>query len=321
MNDIYKKKAKKYKYKYLKLKQGYFAEGGWGKSFEGCTTNPPKKFSPESLEKLRIVQDTNFYIYIPNININSFAGNKDYIGRLLSYNDYNNELQIYKKNLQILNHSIKNFISLNMEKYIRKIVFACAIFKEERSPSVPGPIKAVLFPENHLKKTFPNCSTIGKEEFYGYIISDNSGKLLKDLSFSYQCIYNLLINLKDAIENFLKPLHESYYVLDDINWDKDINWDLNIHFKKDIYWDQNIYWDENKKNIYFNISKIKTNSNKDEHYKDFKGLLYYIFILCTFVPKLSYLIQIINKKLKDDDKITSDYLIRTLDVLIDYIKK
>ena len=35
MNDIYEQKAKKYKYKYLKLKNEYFGEGGGLKSFFG----------------------------------------------------------------------------------------------------------------------------------------------------------------------------------------------------------------------------------------------------------------------------------------------
>jgi hypothetical protein len=36
MNDIYKKKVKKYKYKYLKLKNNYIAEGG-GIDFDNIT--------------------------------------------------------------------------------------------------------------------------------------------------------------------------------------------------------------------------------------------------------------------------------------------
>ena len=131
MTDIYKQKARKYKNKYLKLKQEYIAKGGViFRRISGCTIIPPPKFSYETLFKLQISRNYPLTsISDSKSQINSFC-NPNNFGRLLSYNDYQKELENFKS----LNPAPNFFFDPVMEEYV-KIKYACLIEKEKSSKS------------------------------------------------------------------------------------------------------------------------------------------------------------------------------------------
>ena len=234
MNDIYYEKAKKYKYKYLKLKREYIAKGGvWGlKNLSSCIARPPMLFSQNSLNELKIERDYPMTSTSDSKSLINKFNNINYIGRLLSYNDYQKELANFKS----LKPPPNFFFNPIMEQYIR-IKYACLIFKEKRVAPlqmaplqiVSGTYKAMFLPDNHLKQTFPKCSVIGSADSYGYIISNTSkslSQLCLNSQFSMPIINSikiqhaiiLLNKLIEAIQNFLIPLHNQGYVLD-FDWD------------------------------------------------------------------------------------------------------
>lgn len=161
---------------------------------------------------------------------------------LLNYNDYNKILQ---KLDELTDELTKKKINL---KYIN-ILLACKIYKEERN-------KLNKLSSNNLISTiFPNCekmlkTTVKKSPYFGYIISSN-----KNIDGNISEIF--IEKLLDAIKNFIVPLHNASYVLNNIN----VN---------------NILWAENE--VYFNIDIEKMTENTDNN-KDFISLKKYILNL------------------------------------------
>ena len=274
MDNIFKHKAEKYKYKYLKLKQEL--EGGSidnkASFFDDdgnniCLYNLPittfhhykdRIMINDTISDSIIIEDSNLpgqikqklnikidrYIHNspdPNVQSSQFDDfckyNKEgYIGKILNYNHYN-------KIFQTLNELRENNINLI---YIN-ILLACRIYKEKRN------ILNKLSSKNLILTIFPNCEKMFKTSandspYFGYIISSN-----KSIDGNISEIF--IINLIDAIKNFIVPLHEAGYVLNNI----DVN---------------NILWDENK--VYFNIEKMTKNTDNNI---DFISLKYYIINL------------------------------------------
>jgi hypothetical protein len=121
-----------------------------------------------------------------------------------------------------------------MLQYIPEIIYACRI-KNDKSTTY-----------NALKKIFPNCTKSTNSTRYGYIITKNMGKNI-NVHMKISDLIIFIPNLIDAIRNFIIPLNNANYFLNNI--------DL-----------KNIYWDKNRRKVFFNISKMTkdTNSNKDE---------------------------------------------------------
>jgi hypothetical protein len=260
MSNIYKQKAEKYKYKYLKLKQELY--GG-----NKCTYNLPILFNKNELNvdkdnipnKLNIktdflTNDKKFYIF----------NKKGYIGRIYEYNEYDDIIS--KLNL------FKNIPNINQD-YI-DIVYACTIHKCNDK-------EIGIFSNN-----FKNCKIV-INRFYGYIIS--SSKSLRNFN-NYNNIQNylkLIDNFKYAVTNFIIPLHNAGYVLNNINLD-------------------NIYWDEDKNKIYFNILKMTENTNK---YIDINGLSCSIFY---FLYEQKLITDLLLKIFCNNNSMTIDYLLLKL---------
>jgi hypothetical protein len=290
MNDIYiyKEKAEKYKYKYLKLKQEL--EGG-EYLYNECKSNPPKYFDNETLEKLIIEED---YPKDNTININSFSNNYDYVGRLIKsktnrfYDEYNIELTNSNKNYKII-ESLQNS---KMLEYIPKIVYACTI-KNDKSF-----FSKTSFTYDTVDKFFPHCTKRNKSKKYGYIITTNIG-----INITYYISTSDLIkfikHLIVAIENFIIPLHNASYVLNNI--------DLN-----------NIYWNEQQ--VFFNISKMKYDTNMNT---DIKNLIKSIkTLLVSHIDSYShnnYYENVIEDITTQIEKLRNNNLIIILNNIIIYL--
>ena len=269
MDDIYKHKAEKYKYKYLKLKQEL--EGG-DNQYNDCMVCPPILFDNEILNNIE-------YEYFPdptntNININSF-NNNNHIGRLLKSKTKKSTIS-----KDIFQTELENFDIIKNNKYIDEthipqIKYACKIIN----------IKKSLFnysnAYNILHKFFPNCNKSKISSKYGYIISTNPGESIKkDMKISDLIIF--INNLKNAITNFIKPLHNIKYVLNNI----------------DFY---NIKYDGKK--VYFNISEmtVMTDDNKNN---DIINLINCIKKFNQILYK-DYIYQKLDIKILDADNLIS----------------
>jgi hypothetical protein len=236
MNDIYKHKAEKYKYKYLKLKQelegGFIYDGN-----KSCMYDLPiQKFdknteinNDEQLgqieKKLNIIIDYK----MPGMSgITSDELNKEgYIGQIFKYETYSQILQ----NLKILQN-------LNIDLNYINIVFACTIFKEKKTGKSGNNLIRTIFTDcDHiLKKSSKEIILKTVKNKFGYIIyknSDNECNKYNDKIQLNECNnYNdklpiiatqkkktIMISLKkirNAIDKFIKPLHEASYVLNNI---------------------------------------------------------------------------------------------------------
>jgi hypothetical protein len=245
MNDIYKQKAEKYKYKYLKLKQEL--EGG--DEIIPCQYDLPLDFDISKLdfENKNKLNKLNINIdYPPNYinNYNNFIinNNKGYFGQIFKYDNYFKILTNFKNKLSM----IKEFQTINKD-YVQNIESAYTIMHNNWSFM------------NNFKNTFRNCN-IEKQEFkYGYIIRKTGLKpsyTLKNLKMNLNYYCNFLIKLEDAIINFINPLNEAGYFLNNINIDN-INYD--------------------GEQIYFNIEQIEYNNTINNKYIDIYGLLISIF--------------------------------------------
>jgi hypothetical protein len=263
MEDIYKQKAEKYKYKYLKLKQEL--EGGL--IVDGCTTSPPIYFD---LEKIYVLQKDEHLGRLNDIeaaknkilikqdhpdnqtHINKFYDISSYIGKLMKYEEYNLALN----SLNSLDSLKNKKPGINLE-YTTGIKYAYTIHKVARGGNILKRTYNKWWNINELKKKLPNCKIIGKLKNYGYTISENPGESLKDLYLELKYLssedFNKLLNdLIIAIEGFIIPLHEAEYILDNIRSD-------------------NIHWVGRRK-VCFDISKMKEENVYHQH-KDIKPLI------------------------------------------------
>ena len=241
MNDIniYKKKAKKYKYKYLKLKNLYSGEGGVGfigRLFEkknennennekfkfigsggfGCIISPPVQFNTTNINNI-------LYPLDKNIDEEIFK-NKDYIGKLLSCR---NNVFTQEKN---------EFLELEKidpeAKYRSKIIFAAYYNKKELTIKLKKNISYFnkLINVNDIDALY-NCLNNKKllkelnkiddpgnpgnaNDNYGYIISTRVGISFDKINlnkFNEEQIIKILTNLKTSIQDLIKKLYDNEF--------------------------------------------------------------------------------------------------------------
>jgi hypothetical protein len=241
MSDIYKQKAEKYKYKYLKLKQEL--EGG-DEEYNDCMISPSILFNDELLKNIE--QKYNLH----NYHINYFNNDINYVGRLIKFKKikkFTNNLQIELNNFTIIKEN--NKID---ETYTPEIVYACIINNNKSFFSLSSTSSIY----ETLDKIFLNSTKSDINTKYGLIISTNPGKKLKNLYYDINNYLPFINYLKIAIQQFIIPLHKAGYVLNNI--------DLN-----------NIYWDEKK--VFFNISEMTENINNNIDIQGLTNSIYKLF--------------------------------------------
>jgi hypothetical protein len=292
MSDIYEIKARKYKYKYFKLKQEL--EGGfilgksyWGESFVDrlknffnlnnqiiCTITPPIL-----LDGLTIIQD------YPVNKISSLQdfNNEDHLGHLVTYKNDN-----YKQELK----NFEEVLSIDtMQKYTSVLKFACNMFKDDFLKHIKDkteePYKSIHRCQN---KIIDDEKTVN----YGYIISTNTGKSFNELTeddINDGNIKQILISLKEGIINFITPLYKNGYVLGDINMD-------NMTLKKK--GNQVYFINYSKMHKYTEQDKVEKFANKDN----------YSYILKRFFK----LKKVYQDKKRENDKISRKELLDYFDI-------
>ena len=178
MNDFYQRKANKYKYKYLKLKNQL--EGGMFKTL---------------LKSIGFITDNcnqTIYTITPPIqissnNIPSKYLTNEYIGQIMTNNEYNNYKQI-----KILDKEGNNTFKIEYEK-----------------PSIK---------KSDIKiPNYEDC--LDSNITYNYIISKKSGKLfnlLEEKDIDKKNIKKILDSLIKGIEKIIKPLYNQGIILGDI---------------------------------------------------------------------------------------------------------
>jgi hypothetical protein len=223
MSNIYKQKAEKYKYKYLKLKQAYISEGGSFKNFfkklfnlityaPNCTTTPPI-----SLDGLNITQE-----YIEHgTNIKDII-NDNHVGSLLSYNDdiYN---KIFEKFIILKKHDPNH-------KYTSELKYAGNMSKNDFIKFINNKNKK---DGNEIYKFIDECHENLKSSKYGYIISTNVGISFDRLGYddiNDNNIKDILISLREGIINFITNIFEEEYILGDINFENMTLKDNKVYF-------------------------------------------------------------------------------------------
>jgi hypothetical protein len=249
MSDIYKKKARKYKYKYLKLKQEYI--GGAGGVIEndtdevlqggaGCVT-----IIPISLQGLEITQQ---YPY-KTINLEQFSNNK-YVGKFMSCADdiYGQEYE----NLKLITNNKWD----RKHKYTQKLCFAGYVNYQS----------LITHLETNQKFNLVACIKHKYDKYQGlsfntitnnnicYLITTKVGTSFEILLNKRPNIINnnivlILTSLKNGISNFINKLYRENFVLGDINT-------------------KNMTYDETQKKVYFIDYGIMHNStiyNKIKH--------------------------------------------------------
>jgi hypothetical protein len=283
MNDIYKQKAEKYKYKYLKLKQELYG----GEHQYPCSYDLPKVFDDNLLDfgtnisgKLKIL--TDYPINTPNIDFNRFNIVNN-TGIILKHEDY---LIL----LPILTH--QNAVEYTTVKY------ACTINKEKRKKKY-GLFKSGT---NYIRTIFPNCDHILKmsatknEGKFGYIITENIKRINVDNLITKIDLFIQFINdLINTLNVLIEPLHNAGYILNNIE-------------------NSTIRWDKTKKQVHFNITKITKDTNK---YKDINYLIYFINEL-SFLQKYRYTRELLKKF--DDKNMSINKLINNLPKINECIK-
>ena len=178
MNDFYEQKANKYKYKYLKLKNEL--KGGMFKKLL-------KYIGIDHTDCEQKIYTFSPPIQILSNNISSIYLTDEYIGQIMTYDEYENYIKI--KNLD------------NEYKYTLKNVY------ENKSINKSD----IIIPE------YKNC--LNANITYNYIISKKSGKLFSQLekkNIDKDNIKNILTSLKEGIEKIIKPLYEDKIILGNI---------------------------------------------------------------------------------------------------------
>jgi hypothetical protein len=294
MSDIYEIKARKYKLKYYKLKKqlegGFLVkkklEGGFLEEFykyfytynKNCMTKPPI-----SLQGLTLTQE---YPELSNqstqIDLDQF-NDREHFGQLLSYKD-----DIYKKEFN--NFKLVNSFDKDLQ-YTSVLKFAGYMEKQKFIDYIKDKIRTI---KNNKDETYTsynymrNCqyTLIDDKDIknYGYIINTYTGipfNEMKKEDINDQNIIQILKNLKEGIDNFIKPLYNAGYVLGDIKM-------------------ENMTCKDNK--IYFiNYSKMHKYEDKYDVKKFAKGDNY------------SYILPLFFKISEDDNKenVDKEFLMRT----------
>jgi hypothetical protein len=320
MTDIYKQKAEKYKYKYLKLKQELY--GGIGffdnvdDDVDGCTTSPPVFFNPQKFYTLKENEEfdklNNIILSnedkLNNINLSSFDkilikqdypdnqtdinsfDNNLYIGKLINYDEYKLQLESLK--------DIKKISTINLV-YTTGIKYAYTIHKIKQ--------KKKRHP-NELKKILSKCNIIGRPYNYGYIISDKPSESLTDLfskELSPEDFNNLLNDLITAIQKFIIPLFNARYnltnvSLDNIQWvgRRKICFDISALIKYELYPINN----KEIKNLIICIGKLLNKIKKYNNNINYINTFNTLSTTGKFHNVFYYDIKFLNKLLISIDK-------------------
>ncbi len=117
--------------------------------------------------------------------------------------------KVYEKELKAYKHLEKNGLTY----HIPKIVYAGKIKNDE------GFFRWFIGTKtsNTLKTNFNNCPISNTSKYYGYIISDNISVTSLEEKCKEGNIQEILIKLKEAIDNFIAPLNYKGWNLGNIN--------------------------------------------------------------------------------------------------------
>ena len=268
MSNIYEQKAKKYKYKYLKLKQEYIGKGGndyqefefIGSGAYGCIISPPFQFNNKNNIKIS---------YQLNENIdNKIFSSKDYVGKLLSCdnNIFIDETDEFKKLNKIDPYG----------NHRSKLIFAAYMTKEELTKQ----LELIIYKtSNKAAITLKNCleqKRLLKHEHefnvsqnnYGYIITTKVGKSFDKINlnqYTDKDIIKILENLKKSIEDLITTLYTKNMIHSDIKF-------------------QNITLDDNFKVSFIDFGIMREYKEKEDREKLLNLSNYYLYpdILQTF---------------------------------------
>jgi hypothetical protein len=287
MNDIYEQKAKKYKYKYLKLKGGFLKFNNHlefiGKGTYGCIISPP--FQTKKMK-------------LNNLNYET----KDYVGKLLSCdnNVFNNE-----------HDEFMNLDTIDPEaKYRSKLIYSEYTSKQELITTLRYTLSRYIQYTQIYQLYYCLSERIfnNKNNNYGYIISTRVGTSFKDHNlniFNKEEIKIILKNLKKSIEDLIQKLYD----------DESIHGDIKL---------ANMTLDDNL-NIYFidfgfmtkyNIEKNINNKSKNHQYPDILNI--FLNIKNDYKTKL---IELLYTKYKKNKYIEQNNLIELLNYNFKYIEQ
>ena len=212
MNDIYAQKAKKYKYKYLKLKKEL--EGGQeftfiGKGGFGCIISPPIKFN------------------ITDINEEIFTS-KNYVAKLLSKEAYEDEKKEFKE-IEDIDKEGKHRSKLIYAEKMSKKELGDELVKMSRNNETEQ-LGSCLNEKKLLKKVNESDNAT-----YGYIISTKVGTSFDKLnnykdnsidnskinsikleSCTKENIIQILKNLKISIEDLITKIYDNNLIHGDL---------------------------------------------------------------------------------------------------------
>jgi hypothetical protein len=232
MNDIYAQKAKKYKYKYLKLKKELEGGNYLGEGAYGCIISPPHQFIFNDNKQIICHKDNNIY-------------DKNYVGKLLRCNDI-----IGKEYINSFYEEYCEFIKLDNidseSKHRSKLVFA-AYINDAQYKHINEEYKQkdnrIIFIDCLNKKINRQIQTIdivnisdkekGKSYKFGYIISTKVGKSFDKVKlneFDKNQIIQILTNLKESIKDLITTLYTKNLIHADIKF-PNMTLDIENNFK------------------------------------------------------------------------------------------
>ena len=230
MNDIYEHKAKKYKYKYKKLKQ-YISEGG---ANNYCKLN--KNLTGKDFKKLKIKQvyidpDPKYKLFFDPKNKSFFDPNiiDKYDERILSNEEYEKENNNYIIISKYINE--KEFIKIKSKQ-----IFVGEIKKKINiSNSILKTLKTFKYNYETIDESiFKNYDCNISNDKYIYIINSKFPdtklftEIIKDKTYN---INNILTSIQKFIDNILIPLYDKGYVFGNIKKENmTLDNDNNIYF-------------------------------------------------------------------------------------------
>ena len=276
MNDIYKQKAQKYKYKYLKLKT-YFGEGGNPHGYQhgyqqqinphgyqhgypqNINPNPhgyPQHINPNQHQYPHGYQQQNRNpqnTFIKTLAEGGFGCvfSPPLIPPIILFDNTKQKYPSSPSNI--------DFERYNNKGYVGKLMVSEEYEKEYKNFNI---VRSITKKSNHIPElifagTIQNINInsdcrllkLNPNSKWGYIITSHVGERIADY-INNNNIKLILTNLKDAITSVIKPLNDNGYVHYDINLG-------NITVKEDKVYFIDFGTLENKNLITRNIDIIK----------------------------------------------------------------
>ena len=235
MSDIYEIKAKKYKYKYLKLKKQYISEGG---AIGNCNLN--NYLSKQDFKDLSINQiyiDPNYKSFFDIQTVNS------YDQRILSNEDYDK----YKINYNNISQYDKDHKFISKQIYVGKFI--------KKTSTIKNFLNINTKDENILKKY--GCQLLKNNSVNEYIYIINSklpSTLFTNKIKDKNSFITILTSIKNFIDTIIEPLYKDNYVFGNI---KKENMTLDNN--------NNIYFIKNTIHMYNDANEIKKIGNEDNY--------------------------------------------------------